>query len=112
MSLITHLVWPYTGQDFRRINKWVGSRRPGKTQLPCRAKEERWVMVRAELAAAAMRGHLGVLTSEREYEPELGFTASEVSVLARLNPERPAGASSPAPLPQLGALALASPGLR
>lgn len=85
MSLITHLVWPYTGQDFRRLNKWVGSRRPGKTQ--CRAKEERWVMVRAELAAAAVRGHLGVLTSEREHEPELGFTASEVSVLARLNPE-------------------------
>lgn len=110
MSLITHLVWPYTGQDFRRINKWVGFRRPGKTQ--CRAKEEQWVMVRAELAAAAMRGHLGVLTSEREHEPEFGFTASEVSVLVRLNPERPAEASSPAPLPQLGALALASPGLR
>lgn len=36
-------------------------------------------MVRAELAAAAMQEHLGILTSEREHEPELGFTAFVVS---------------------------------
>lgn len=63
-------------------------------------------MVRAELAVAAIREHLGILTSDREDEPELAFTAFEVSMLARVNPERPAGASSPEPLPQLGALAL------
>lgn len=44
--------------------------------------------------------------SEREDEPELGFTAFEVSMLPHLNPERPAEASSPETLPQLGVLAL------